>query len=482
MSSVENNFDSAHVTEGDSLAFVLMPFEQEFDRIYWDLIKPALEDEGFEVRRADSTFDQQNILRTIVHNIDTADLIVAELTTSNPNVFYELGIAHGLSKRVVLIAQELKDVPFDLRSYNIITYSTRFNEVHELQDRLKNVARGLRAGSINFGSPVDDFAPSAYKMSHHAAGEPVLTMPEDQPGEVEEVEGEDSGVLDFVAEVEDSMADIASIAVSFTGMIEQFGEKTEKLNAETEKLNKSESPGGAVRLRKVTGAFASEIKKLGDDIRTELPAFHNAWRRMVDGFSNLLSVSEVNSAGDREQAIVLLEQLEAFRGAIGPSFEGLQEARDAFAANIGLSRELNVAIRSTVKVMDDLQEELSTGESYLTRMINLLDQEISNIGISRPAEGDTVTDPVRIVGSGRTPEGGNISVRIKNNAGIVLAESIAASGRASEMEPFEVQLSFSNRPRGRKGTIEAYATSADGTEVDLVSVPVKFRAKKASEQ
>ena len=49
--------------EHEPLAFVLMPFEPEFDDIYENLIKPTLEDAGYDVQRADSTFDQQNILR-----------------------------------------------------------------------------------------------------------------------------------------------------------------------------------------------------------------------------------------------------------------------------------------------------------------------------------------------------------------------------------------------------------------------------------
>lgn len=57
------------------LAFVLMPFSPEFDQIYNDLIKLALEEADFEVNRADSTFDQQNILRTIIQSINNADLI-----------------------------------------------------------------------------------------------------------------------------------------------------------------------------------------------------------------------------------------------------------------------------------------------------------------------------------------------------------------------------------------------------------------------
>ncbi len=184
--TVQSNFGQEQ--KGSRRAFVLMPFETEFNQIYSQLIKPALEDEGFEVLRADSTLDQQNILRTIVHNIDIADLVIAELTTSNPNVFYELGIAHGLKKSVVLLSQELGEVPFDLRSYKIVTYSTRFNEVHELQDRLREIARASREGLASFGSPVKDFAPSAATTSSSAAVESVSHVPEEEPVEAKESE------------------------------------------------------------------------------------------------------------------------------------------------------------------------------------------------------------------------------------------------------------------------------------------------------
>ena len=76
-------------------AFVIIPFEDEFDAIFDKLIKPPLEEIGYEVFKADSLLDQQNILRDIIRGIETADLIIAEITTPNPNVFYELGLSHG---------------------------------------------------------------------------------------------------------------------------------------------------------------------------------------------------------------------------------------------------------------------------------------------------------------------------------------------------------------------------------------------------
>src|SRR6266446_10525833 len=101
-------------------AFVIMPFDVEFTSIYEKLIKDSLESAGYQVARADSFLDQRNILADIVRGIRSAKLIVADLTTNNPNVFYELGLCHGLGLPTILIAQSIDDVPFDLRSYKIL--------------------------------------------------------------------------------------------------------------------------------------------------------------------------------------------------------------------------------------------------------------------------------------------------------------------------------------------------------------------------
>ncbi|GAI12942.1 unnamed protein product, partial [marine sediment metagenome] len=73
-----------------------MPFDLEFDWIFNDLIKLALEEVGYDVKRADSILNQQNILKDVVRGIAEADLVVADLTGLNPNVFYEIGIAHTM--------------------------------------------------------------------------------------------------------------------------------------------------------------------------------------------------------------------------------------------------------------------------------------------------------------------------------------------------------------------------------------------------
>lgn len=105
--------------------FVLMPFGDYHDMYYSDLYSPAIKDAGFDPERADSIFTTGTVMEQIWDRIQKASVLVAELTGKNPNVFYELGLAHSHGKPVILIAGTLDDVPFDLRHVRIITYDIK---------------------------------------------------------------------------------------------------------------------------------------------------------------------------------------------------------------------------------------------------------------------------------------------------------------------------------------------------------------------
>ncbi len=187
-------------------AFVLMPFAPEFTAIYSDLIRPALEDAGYEVARADSFLDQQNILRDVVQGIGSADSIVADLTTLNPNVLYELGLCHGLKVPTVLLAQSIEEVPFDLRGYRIQRYSTHFSEVHKLKEALRQIGEQHQRREVAFGSPITDFLTGDVLSSSRVTGE---TLVESSVPSVSEEEG-DKGFIDFIIEANQASEQIAS--------------------------------------------------------------------------------------------------------------------------------------------------------------------------------------------------------------------------------------------------------------------------------
>ena len=101
-------------------------------------------------------------MREVIEGITTADLIWADLTGGNANVFYELGIAHGLRKRTVLVAQRRDDIPFDLRGYKNHVYRVEFSSapslVDDLSAEMKPFLVAARHDEILFESPFTDFA------------------------------------------------------------------------------------------------------------------------------------------------------------------------------------------------------------------------------------------------------------------------------------------------------------------------------------
>lgn len=106
-----------------STCFVMQPFSAPLGGYYESIFKPAVEQAGLVAVRADAEiFGTGKIIDQIWRGIRNAEVLVAELTSKNPNVFYELGLAHALEKPVVLVSSNQDDVPFDLRHIRVILY------------------------------------------------------------------------------------------------------------------------------------------------------------------------------------------------------------------------------------------------------------------------------------------------------------------------------------------------------------------------
>ncbi len=123
--------------------FMLMPFSTEFDYIY-GMIKKDLNDNGLICNRADEIAGSKPILNKILTEILKSRYIIADLTNYNPNVFYELGIAHSFkdAQNILMIKQKSSKIPFDLTHLTYIEYdpsNLRFltatirNFIHENQ-------------------------------------------------------------------------------------------------------------------------------------------------------------------------------------------------------------------------------------------------------------------------------------------------------------------------------------------------------------
>jgi hypothetical protein len=119
-----------------SLASAMMPFNASFSPVF-DTIRAAAEAVGLKCRRADDIWENVAIIEDIVSLIDRSRVVICDCTGRNPNVFYEIGIAHTLGRDVVMITQADDDIPFDLRHHRYVRYLNNGEGRLELQAALE---------------------------------------------------------------------------------------------------------------------------------------------------------------------------------------------------------------------------------------------------------------------------------------------------------------------------------------------------------
>jgi hypothetical protein len=135
------------VTATDT-CFVVMPFADPIGGYYTTVYQPAIERAKLKPNRADADiYGTGKIIDQIWRGINSARVLVAELTGRNPNVLYELGLAHALRKPVVLVSSNKDDVPFDVQHVRVIYYDK--NDPFWGQKLIEKVAENILSALQN---------------------------------------------------------------------------------------------------------------------------------------------------------------------------------------------------------------------------------------------------------------------------------------------------------------------------------------------
>lgn len=121
----------------NDLVSVMMPFDAGFDDVY-EALKRSTKEMDLECLRADDIWEHPKIIQDVVSLIQRSRVVICDCTGRNPNVFYEIGIAHTLGKDVILITQNEGDIPFDLRHLRYLKYLNNREGMEELSERLKS--------------------------------------------------------------------------------------------------------------------------------------------------------------------------------------------------------------------------------------------------------------------------------------------------------------------------------------------------------
>jgi hypothetical protein len=142
-------FSETRIIGNPPKIFVIMPFTEPFDSLYREVINPVASDLGFEVVRVDEVVGPGVIIEDIQRQIESSHAVVAEISSQNPNVFYELGYAHALRKPAILLVRRSDGpaMPFDIRSYRAIFYDDSIGGKKAVERKLQQHLNAILGGA-----------------------------------------------------------------------------------------------------------------------------------------------------------------------------------------------------------------------------------------------------------------------------------------------------------------------------------------------
>ena len=127
----------------NDLVSVMMPIRKEFDDVL-NAIKAACSEVDMKGRRVDDIWNNSVLVQDIFELIYCSSIVIADFSSRNPNVFYEIGIAHTLGKNVIPISQNIADVPFDLGHHRVLKYLNNGEGLQKLKGDLKKRLKRLK--------------------------------------------------------------------------------------------------------------------------------------------------------------------------------------------------------------------------------------------------------------------------------------------------------------------------------------------------
>ena len=360
-------------------AFVILPFEDEFERLYEEQIAPTLADQGYCVNKADELPTQGSIIEDIIKGITQADLIVADLTDTNPNVFYELGIAHGMGVPTVLIAQDISELPFDLSAYSTIEYSLRFDKISEFTEELSEITSGHLDKQIQFGSPVSDYGNVEIAQGSEANEQAADIEAEESSKKVEDDSGEtepDKGLLEYTAEIDEEMSDLEHIFDELEKDAEKFEAEIENQTKKVESLSLNNSSQSRKQINRIARKMAESISVFSDSVEEKIEPIDEKISFFMDTIESIIEFADPNRDDHRENLKDIYSDLEEFDNSLEYEIREIQRF-DSEVSNIkGLNRKLDSSVNDLGENLASLESTLSEATAKSDRFKSLIQNDI----------------------------------------------------------------------------------------------------------
>ncbi len=357
------------MTENRPIVFVITPFREDMLALY-EMLKITF-GEDYKFTNGGDLDNQRSIIRDIVEGIDQADVVIADLTGLNANVFYELGLAHAMDKKVICITQDLEELPFDLKSYRTVQYSPLFHKLPKLEDELRRLLRGAIDGSTIYGNPVSDFLPMFVKKTNGnsiecVADETLDNADESMSNPDQPVE---AGYLDYIADIVENTESLSS---EMDGMNADMQKMTASINYTTKEIERVKRQSGSVPIafvRNICRDLAQPVEECAQRMKGHIVVIENKWSNVENSYLGLFDNKFTQKTGDKagiDNSLAALNHLKASlqntKGNIGEFISVLQDSA-------GIERHLNRATTSLVMELEAYLGMTDTMSASIDRII-----------------------------------------------------------------------------------------------------------------
>ena len=292
-------------------------------------------------------------------------MIVADLTSANPNVFYELGLAHALKKPVILITQSIADIPFDLKSYRLLEYSTHFGLIERAKERLKSYAEGFAQGTIKFGSPVTDFYRDSTSSNNATNTVRPKTASED-----------DRGFIDHQIALNDGYNRIASLTAGTTSDLQDLTKSLETATKEFTRINANPNASSVTAAQAVSRRLAERIAVFNTRLKQANDEYANIAQDTEDSLEFVVSFQSeqstlTDSATDEQKAMLSsLQGLESVAAGARDSQLNLATQMDTMPRlERRLNREVARAREETLTMAANLYKTIASISRVLKKYV-----------------------------------------------------------------------------------------------------------------
>jgi len=148
--------------EKKKTCFVIAPIGEQdtetrkrSDKVLKHIITPSVEKYGFTAIRADQISEPGIITTQIIQYIVESELVIADLTERNPNVFYELAIRHAIKKPLIQLIKKSEQIPFDVAAKRIIHFDIQdLDSVEQAKQEIENQIKSIDSGKLEYDNPI----------------------------------------------------------------------------------------------------------------------------------------------------------------------------------------------------------------------------------------------------------------------------------------------------------------------------------------